>query len=65
MSKYNLQGKKNVSPLDPACRKTIYHTREEALDMIQYIAENKTSKTIRAYQCDICGLWHLTSKTGK
>jgi hypothetical protein len=53
---------KNIRPLEPSCKKKAYHTREEALDMIKFIAENRVAREINAYQCTICGLWHLTSK---
>ena len=59
---YKLTKKNNITPLGPSCRKTIYNSREEALEMIRYLNENRTGKEIRAYQCPVCGLWHLTSK---
>jgi hypothetical protein len=54
---------KSVPPIEPSCRKEMYHTREEAEDMIRYIQENRVVRALRAYQCPICGLWHLTSKS--
>lgn len=53
---------KNMDPIEPPCRKAIYHTREDAEDMIRHIAETRTVRSIRAYRCDICGFWHLTSR---
>ncbi|MDF1576468.1 MAG: hypothetical protein P1P86_14870 [Bacteroidales bacterium] len=53
---------KSLEPIGPACKKTIYNTREEAEDMIRYIGENRVVRELRAYQCPSCGLWHLTSK---
>jgi len=54
---------KSIHPIEPSCRKTIYHSREEAEDMIRYIRENRMVRELRAYQCAVCGLWHLTSKS--
>jgi hypothetical protein len=56
---------KNIHPVEPPCKKTIYHSIEEAQDMITYINENRVSIEIRAYKCQICGFWHLTSKLEK
>lgn len=53
---------KKIHPVEPPCKKTIYHSLEEAQDMITYINETRVSKEIRAYKCQICGFWHLTSK---
>jgi hypothetical protein len=54
---------KNIDPLELPCRKTIYQTREDALDMIAYIKENRGGPDINVYKCTSCGFWHLTSKT--
>jgi hypothetical protein len=55
-----------ITPFEPPCRKTIYHTLEDAQDMIRYMKENRASaKEINAYKCDVCGFWHLTSKIKK
>ena len=54
---------KSVSPLGPDCNKTIYNSREEAEEMIRFIQEEREVRDLRAYQCDNCGLWHLTSKS--
>ena len=48
-------------PLGPSCRKNSYHSREEAEDMIRHIAETRYTKALHAYQCPVCGLWHLSS----
>jgi hypothetical protein len=56
---------KNIEPVEPSCRKTIYYTAEEANDMIKYLKENRTNKAISAYKCSVCGFWHLTSKPWK
>ncbi|MGD0583975.1 MAG: hypothetical protein ABR974_13640 [Bacteroidales bacterium] len=53
---------KNINPVNPPCRKTIYNSLEEAQDMIRYISENRGGKEIRAYKCTVCGFWHLTSR---
>jgi hypothetical protein len=54
---------KNINPLEPPCRKTIYHTKEDAEDMIRYIRENRGGPDIHVYKCTSCGFWHLTSKS--
>ncbi len=54
---------KSVDPIGPACQKRIYHSREEAEDMVRYIQEQRIVKELFAYQCPDCGLWHLTSKS--
>ncbi|HOP00028.1 MAG TPA: hypothetical protein PLV06_06030 [Bacteroidales bacterium] len=64
MKSFRTAGKKNIPSLEPPCRKAIYHTREDAEDMIRHIAETRTGREIRAYRCDICGFWHLT-RSGK
>jgi hypothetical protein len=53
---------KKTIPLKQPCKKTIYNSYEEALDMIMYIKENRVGKDLRAYKCSVCGFWHLTSK---
>ena len=59
---YKRTYQKKTDPAEPPCRKTIYYTLEEAQDMIKYINETRVTRKIRAYRCDICGFWHLTSK---
>lgn len=54
---------RNVNPIEPPCKKTMYNTKEDALDMVRYINETRTSREINVYKCDICGFWHLTSKS--
>jgi hypothetical protein len=61
---YKLTKKNNIDPLQPVCRKPMYNSLEEAQDMINYIRENRVVRDIRAYKCDICGFWHLTSSSG-
>lgn len=53
---------KNLDPIETPCKKAIYQTREDAEDMIRHIAETRTGREIRAYRCDVCGFWHLTSR---
>jgi len=53
---------KSIDPVEPPCRKTIYHSKEAAEDLIRYINENRSVKAISAYKCTSCGFWHLTSK---
>lgn len=54
---------KDIHPIEPPCRKKIYDSHEEALDMIKHIKETRTVKEINAYQCTVCGFWHLTSRS--
>jgi hypothetical protein len=63
---YKQSNPKHVVPFEPPCKKTIYHTFEDAQDMIRYMRKNSTTgKEISAYKCDVCGFWHLTSKIKK
>ena len=59
---HKISNSKNIQPVEPPCKKSIYHSLAEAQDMITYISETRVSKEIRAYKCQICGFWHLTSK---
>jgi hypothetical protein len=59
----NSSGLKHPAPLEPGCKKTIYNSQEEAQDMINYIREIRAVRDIRPYKCNICGFWHLTSRT--
>lgn len=52
-----------VEPIGPSCRKKIYHSKAEAEEMIRYIGETRITKPLQAYQCEICGMWHLTSSS--
>jgi hypothetical protein len=60
---YKLSNFKKVQPVQPPCKKTIYNSLAEAQDMIIHINETRVLKEIHAYKCDICGFWHLTSKS--
>jgi len=60
---YKLSNIKNINPIQPACKKAIYNSQEEALDMIAHIKETRVVREISAYKCTICGFWHLTSRT--
>lgn len=57
-----MKSNSNVKPIEPLCKKAMYNTKEDALDMVRYINENYTGRVINVYKCDICGFWHLTSK---
>ena len=48
---YKASNFKSISPIAPACKKTIYNSREEAEDMIKYIQENRFVKELHAYKC--------------
>jgi hypothetical protein len=60
---YKYSNIKNINPLEPPCKKTIYYSQEEAHDMIRHIKENRVVREIHAYKCSFCGFWHLTSKS--
>lgn len=60
--KYKLSKKGKADPIAPLCRKEAYFTLEDAQAMIKHIGETRVTKKIRAYQCNVCGLWHLTSR---
>jgi hypothetical protein len=60
---YKLSNIKNINPIEPPCRKTIYNSLEEAQDMIDHIKGTRVVKDIHAYKCTTCGFWHLTSKS--
>jgi hypothetical protein len=60
--RYKTSSKKRIVPLETPCRKALYHTREDAEDMIRHLAETRRGREISAYRCDVCGFWHLTSR---
>jgi hypothetical protein len=60
---YRPKNIKPVDPLTPACNKTIYNSLAEAEEMIRHIRETRYVRDLNAYQCPICGMWHLTSKS--
>lgn len=53
--------KRRIDPVEPPCKKTVYNTQEDALDMIKHIRETRIGPVIRVYKCPVCGFWHLTS----
>ncbi|HOW10437.1 MAG TPA: hypothetical protein PLX08_11620 [Bacteroidales bacterium] len=55
--------KTKIGSVEPPCKKTIYQSKEEAEDMIRYINETRVTRYLKAYKCNICGFWHLTSKS--
>lgn len=60
--KYRPSKGERTNPIEPLCRKEAYFTLEDAQDMIRHINETRVTKNIRAYRCDVCGFWHLTSR---
>jgi hypothetical protein len=60
---YNSSKNTSINPISPGCGKKIYNSREEAQEMIQYIQENRVVKDLHSYQCEVCGLWHLSHKS--
>jgi hypothetical protein len=63
MASYKTSNSKSFDPITPSCNKTIYNSLEEARDMIRHIQETRTVRDLNAYQCNTCGLWHLTSRS--
>ncbi|HLP74067.1 MAG TPA: hypothetical protein VK155_14270 [Bacteroidales bacterium] len=61
--KYRHLNIKKAEAVGLPCRKTAYHTSEEAEDMIKYINETRVTRNIRSYKCNVCGFWHLTSRS--
>ena len=61
---YKSAKRPSVEPITPGCKKAMYHSREEAEDMIRHILEDRVVMNLRAYLCPVCGQWHLTSKDG-
>jgi hypothetical protein len=59
---YKKSNIKQLTPLEPSCKKAIYTSVEEATDMIMHIKETRVVRDISAYKCTICGFWHLTSR---
>jgi hypothetical protein len=60
---YNSSKNRSVDPIGPACKKGMYSSQEEAEDMIQHIQETRYTRQLHAYQCNVCGMWHLSSST--
>ena len=60
--KYKLPGRKDIAPFEAPCTKTAYNSKEDAEDIISHILQTRVTREIKAYKCDICGLWHLTSR---
>jgi hypothetical protein len=60
---YTPKKKRPADPITPACNKRIYNSLAEAEEMIRHIRENRHVRDLSAYQCPICGMWHLTSKS--
>ena len=46
------------------CRKVRYRDKQLALQVVRHFARNGTRdvKPIRAYQCNACNGWHITSQ---
>jgi hypothetical protein len=60
--KYRLSKNEKIQPLSPRCKKTIYDTKADALEAIKHV-EGIRRIELSAYQCTVCGFWHLTSRT--
>jgi hypothetical protein len=57
--KYNLSKKEKITPVGPPCRKKLYDSKEAALEALEYISSTRHVR-LKAYQCSVCGFWHLT-----
>jgi hypothetical protein len=62
---YKKSGIRNILPVTLPCKKAMYNSREEAEDMIRYLRENRGGKELSVYKCEVCGFWHLTSRSEK
>jgi hypothetical protein len=58
-----IRSNKNIPSLQLPCKKTVFHTKEDANEMIKDITLHRITKSIKPYKCPVCGFWHLTSKT--
>lgn len=59
------QGVKIATPSSqPICKKTPYGDEESAKKALKLIKHDKRNhkKPVRAYHCEMCKYWHLTSK---
>ena len=63
--KYRPFKKERIDPIDFPCKKEVNYTLEDAQMMIRHIEETRVTRKIRAYKCNVCGFWHLTSRAGK
>ena len=50
--------------LVPTCKKIQYLSKKEANAFLASIGdlEQAHKKPVRSYECDVCGMWHVTSK---
>ena len=62
---YHSSKYRSADPIGPSCKKTMYHSREEAEEMIRHIQENRVTRPLHAYLCPVCGTWHLSSSPGE
>ena len=58
--KYKLSNKEKINPVEPPCRKRIYDSKEDAMEAISFVTSTRRVM-LEAYQCSVCGFWHLTS----
>ena len=63
MARYKTSNYSSFDPITPSCNKTIYNTQEEAQDVIRHITETRVVRELYAYECETCGMWHLSSKS--
>jgi len=63
--KYSRIKREKINPIDYPCKKEVYYTLEDARMIIRHIEETRVTRKIRAYRCNVCGFWHLTSSQGK
>ncbi|MDX9930903.1 MAG: hypothetical protein RBS37_13745 [Bacteroidales bacterium] len=60
--KYRPLKKERIDPIDYPCKKEVYYTPEDAQMMISHIEETRVTRNLKAYRCNVCGFWHLTSR---
>ena len=58
--KYKLSKKEKIYPVEPPCRKTMYNSKKDAIEAIAFVTSTRRVD-LEAYQCKVCGFWHLTS----
>lgn len=57
--KYKLTKREKIYPIEPPCKKTMYDSKEDAMEAMKFVMSDKWVK-LETYQCSVCGFWHLT-----
>ena len=58
--KYKLTKQEKIYPIEPPCKKTMYKSKEDAQEAIEWVVSGKRVN-LDTYHCSVCGFWHLTS----